>query len=636
MLSQRVYLFPLTLSLMGYYLPIFCWFIVHRPMTHDWISTTWYVHIVVMTSLLISISHTLMSPISRVVFLSRHRSILGMLLHVVTFGAILGQSIWIGLSFSLWTEEEEEDRDTMSFFFLSSVTHVCFWILCTCGCGCGSKPYSDPHLILHQGARRLRWLYRLGACSNSHKSGADPVIHELMETLVPIFSLRAHRDSDEPRELLTVSDILFGLSLVKKLQREERETIESDVKSPFLSSAQEQEEHDPDFDLTELDAYSKLAIGVYGWPLYCYYNPTKCCKVSRCWPSSPSSHTRAFSEYLPPHYRLVYFQPQSDLFQTPFGICYKVEKEEAGPAEIVLVLRGSLDVHDLLMDLWAQSETMEPRETSSPVPVVTHKGMLVLARAIFHTLADSENDVYRHLWHVLAHASAKVRLTVVGHSLGAGVSVLLTLMLHQVFGARHDIRGRAFGSPPVVQAQVSLWSRSFVQSFVYGEDWITRLSLSNVVRLRREVQSACERLASVRLIEVYCSGVRGLKKKLTPIQCETTDEREEDRDNAFQDFVSPMENPDDSYHRVDMEFSQASSAGTSGPELVLAGRIFHITKVRFSAKDDKREDGLECQEADLSDFQRILVTNRSLLDHFPHHYMKMESIRVVKKKNYDF
>lgn len=75
---------------------------------------------------------------------------------------------------------------------------------------------------------------------------------------------------------------------------------------------------------------------------------------------------------------------------------------------------------------------------------------------------------------------------VVGHSLGAGTAALLAMMLHPKYPLT---RCYAYGMPGSIMDEITSKECShYVFSCVLGFDFVCRLNLSSVVRLRENVR----------------------------------------------------------------------------------------------------------------------------------------------------
>ena len=133
--------------------------------------------------------------------------------------------------------------------------------------------------------------------------------------------------------------------------------------------------------------------------------------------------------------------------------CYFAVFDEASGA-IVLSIRGTASVDDALTDLcYCDKQPIpwpEPESPSDALPPATaHRGMLTHAVKI-------QRDVMVALVSVFRARPDATRLVVTGHSMGAGVAVLLTGLFQAARRedrpTQHGIFCYAFASPPVIAA----------------------------------------------------------------------------------------------------------------------------------------------------------------------------------------
>lgn len=106
-----------------------------------------------------------------------------------------------------------------------------------------------------------------------------------------------------------------------------------------------------------------------------------------------------------------------------------------------------------------------------------HRGFLIAARNLAVSLYDKVQDALDQY--------PDYKLVVTGHSMGAGIASLLTLLWAQAeaFGPRtNDMHAFAFGSPCSLCHELaqSSFTRRFVTAVVVGDDFVSRLSFSTV------------------------------------------------------------------------------------------------------------------------------------------------------------
>lgn len=167
---------------------------------------------------------------------------------------------------------------------------------------------------------------------------------------------------------------------------------------------------------------------------------------------------------------------------------------------IVLGIRGSLSLRDILTDLCASSENFivedEPSEIGSlgnsdagtampPPPLMVgraHKGMVDAARSVARmtgrTIADE----------LAAHPD--YTLVIVGHSLGGGVAAVLTAMWSRRFRGR--LRSIGYGNPCVFPLNTTAAFDSCIISVVCRGDPFATISLGHLADVTKALSALCQ------------------------------------------------------------------------------------------------------------------------------------------------
>ncbi|TFK64906.1 alpha/beta-hydrolase [Pluteus cervinus] len=198
-----------------------------------------------------------------------------------------------------------------------------------------------------------------------------------------------------------------------------------------------------------------------------------------------------------------------------------------GRGQIVLVLRGTMSLNEIAVDLTCEPEDFEPVATISPVeeeeeePIPgmftfprpttqipdtastiapryhVHGGMLRMARA----MGDVGKPVQLAVQEAL-HCNPEYELILCGHSLGAGVAALLGLMWADPrtcmtvsqsglpVGRRVSVY--CFAPPCLTDAGLSRLASNLITSFVYSHDIVSRLSLGSVKDLKNAAMWLCD------------------------------------------------------------------------------------------------------------------------------------------------
>eukprot|EP00667_Euglena_gracilis_P008330 EG_transcript_8434 len=136
---------------------------------------------------------------------------------------------------------------------------------------------------------------------------------------------------------------------------------------------------------------------------------------------------------------------------------------------IVIVVRGTLSSADSLVDLAAH-----------PVPYsidgvdgFVHEGMKISAERIVEEMVPLLKAAHTE--------TPDYKLVVVGHSLGAGLAVLLTLMAYQ--RGAPDMTCYAFAVPTVLSDNLAVKAQQYnIHSFVLNADIVPRLSIKSLDR----------------------------------------------------------------------------------------------------------------------------------------------------------
>ncbi|KAL3312647.1 hypothetical protein Ciccas_008763, partial [Cichlidogyrus casuarinus] len=137
--------------------------------------------------------------------------------------------------------------------------------------------------------------------------------------------------------------------------------------------------------------------------------------------------------------------------------------------KVVVVIRGTWSLADVLSDLAAAAEPINLKG----IDYYGHGGMVICAKSIYDKLKGTR---------ILDYAFAKAKslykdefqLTVCGHSLGAGVTTILTAIL-QADPNYETVKGYAFSAPlGALSEDFGQHCRNFVVTVNYGTDIIAR------------------------------------------------------------------------------------------------------------------------------------------------------------------
>ncbi|XP_059617635.1 diacylglycerol lipase-alpha isoform X3 [Phlebotomus argentipes] len=446
--------------------------------------------------------------------------------------------------------------------------------------------------------------------------------------------------SDFFRDLDVVpSDVVAGLVLLRKFQRLEREAIVRQRKNgiyEFLSGAPITEEtqflalndsRDFNFFQTVIH-YMYYAQSAYGWPIYVMtHSVTGLCQLcSRLICCMTCCRRRDRVEVVKDNccrcnyatlrkmapdsdIDVVYVTYHVDIGETPFFVAVDYTKQK-----VVISIRGTLSMQDVLTDLNAESECLPlnpPREDW-----VGHKGMVQAAVYIKQKL-DEENLIHRALHHNPERNTPSFGLVIVGHSLGGGTAAILAILLKN----DHPSLQCFSYSPPggLLSMPAVEYSKSFITSVVVGKDVIPRIGLHQMEALRADLINAIKRSIDPKwktiACSVFCCGCGPEPTSVSQMSSR------DDNINAYEEQRTSARNT--SAHPND-----SSIALTLHRPMYPPGKIIHIVRHHPTPDEHKYEKGwrqlLKKREpvyqaiwAKNTDFDEVLISPVMFKDHMP-------------------
>lgn len=320
--------------------------------------------------------------------------------------------------------------------------------------------------------------------------------------------------SDFFRDLDVVpSDVVAGLVLLRKFQKLEREAIVRQRKNgtyEFLSGVAITENtqflalnDSRDYDHFQLVIhYMYYALSAYGWPMYLMTHPQsgvcslcprlRCCLM--CCGRKDSAviieDNCCFCNYAAlkqmiqgGEIEVTYVTYHVDIGETPFFVAVDYTQEK-----IVISIRGTLSMKDILTDLNAEGECLPldpPHEDW-----LGHKGMVQAAVYIKNKLIE-ENLIEKALMHNPERKTQNFGLVFVGHSLGAGTAAILAILMKPVY---NDLQCFSYSPPGGLLSMPAVeHSKSFITSIVVGKDVVPRVGLHQMEAMRADLINAIQR-----------------------------------------------------------------------------------------------------------------------------------------------
>lgn len=175
---------------------------------------------------------------------------------------------------------------------------------------------------------------------------------------------------------------------------------------------------------------------------------------------------------------LIYASFKSGVTKRPY--CIVVDREWKA---LVIVIRGTLSLEDAVADIQLKPQKLDdygPKYQFDWTGEYCHAGMFASAAWIYEDLM--EHGLLKKLL-VEGNDFRDFKLYIVGHSLGAGVASILSLLLHQWFP---NLKCLCF-EPPGCVMSTNLANQPYITSYVLGSDIVPRLSLGSLENLRDDL-----------------------------------------------------------------------------------------------------------------------------------------------------
>jgi len=156
---------------------------------------------------------------------------------------------------------------------------------------------------------------------------------------------------------------------------------------------------------------------------------------------------------------------------------------DVGRNEVILILPGTRNMGDVSTDMNGFMKPFSGRcdlGGHNPLTGHVHGGIEKISEKIFL-------EIFPLISKVMEKVRSR-RLIITGHSLGAGIGVLLGLRIRQQQQRQSwDVYCYAFGCPPIVDSSLHVETQKFTTSVVLRDDFVCRASVDNVGRLLEEM-----------------------------------------------------------------------------------------------------------------------------------------------------
>lgn len=438
---------------------------------------------------------------------------------------------------------------------------------------------------------------------------------------------------------LVATDIAAGLVLVGQEQRHQKEkltavavhsanagrsptTIENNRVDVMRASYSNRGQQKSWMTLPMMTHYMKFALGSYGWPFFMYNHFTtgvcrlciacRCCACVRAPKDVVSDnichcHTAAIKNLTKiKDQDLIYVSFHDKYLEIPFYVA--VDRRFSS---VVVSIRGTLSLQDALTDLSAKGV---PLEIDGVSDAFCHSAML---RCAEYVKAELENrQLLEKAFSSLEEGS---RLFIVGHSLGAGVAAILTILLKSSYP---NIACFAY-SPPggLMSLSASHYTQDFVCSVVVGDDIIPRLSMPNMCYLKIQLLRAlCT--SNTPKYKILASGCFRILCGCTPHFVSSSSLEEESpltpQLQAQYSTMIPVQLGTERHIKKALLLAEdyAKEMAAAEWQLFPPGQILHITEDeegRLCSGEPQYTAVWSTPEA----FSSVVISSRMIMDHFP-------------------
>ncbi|XP_063221652.1 diacylglycerol lipase-beta-like [Bacillus rossius redtenbacheri] len=447
----------------------------------------------------------------------------------------------------------------------------------------------------------------------------DRLCKEAFQQVAALFSC-LFRGTD-----LVPSDFIAGFILLRvKQKREAREYRRHELladEPSYTTDINEVMQDTPSWMSLELALhYLKYSTATYSWPFVMYRWPFSglcrlagklvCCSCLRQKPTNVVDDNCCLCNLAGlrhlcgiPTEDILYASFQNCVFQVPFFVLL-----DHKTSSVVVAIRGSISLRDIFTDFTAGAEKFEVE--GLPDDTMAHKGMVMGVKHIKSRLEDQK---------ILDSAFAlypTYKLIIVGHSLGAGIGVLLALLLRPKYP---EVKVYAMSPPAaVLTREAARFTEQFTFSVGVGDDFVMRLSVDSIENLRNNIVDALRR-SRLPKYRVMLNGFGYAFFGVPNRDLDSVWKADEIPSSTIPNDVPLLESAEPK-HESAVVADDLTVRRFSRARLFTPGRILHITrrkKSKIERQGSEEQPRFQVRWAIAEEFMELQALPRMLLDHLP-------------------
>mmetsp|Transcript_2924 Transcript_2924/g.4293 ORF Transcript_2924/g.4293 Transcript_2924/m.4293 type:complete len:724 (-) Transcript_2924:120-2291(-) len=375
------------------------------------------------------------------------------------------------------------------------------------------------------------------------------------------------------------------------------EELVADWEQPILSNEDWEK-------FAKLKYFMRYAVAACGWPIYLYLKPCTCFSLFSCGrpyaqeavgDTCCHSNEAAFVKYtkIDPH-DLLFASMVADLERVHYYVCV-----ERNLKQLVVAIRGTMSFQDMATDARQEYVPLTP-DSKHLVPM----GFLRSANRIIREVRGNVG-IKRFL-----DRNPDYGIVFTGHSLGGGVSIVATVLLHMDQTWERKVQAFAMGPPPTFDSHLARdvrW-KEFIFSFVCNDDIVARMSLHNLFRLRSQALSAFRKCSDP--ARDILAGFRRLDSEAHVTKYRSFDFPHVQKSEIDEKNVPPLETPGKIFHVL------GKAVAVSCPCIPCCR-----WPLQHSSCSPAKEFKSIVYPAAPTTFDEIRVASNMLVDHFPHRYL---------------